>query len=102
MKQEADQTQRLYLDGGLNVAQFKGIYQPLDARKHQIEEEIPRIEAEADLLKVNGLTTEHIMAEANALHTRWPKMTSEGKRGMVELLVKTITVGKDDIHLSLY
>lgn len=101
-KQEADQTYRLYLDGGLTVAQFKDIFQPLDARKHQIEEEIPRIEAELDLVKVNGLTTEHIMAEANDLHSRWPKMTAEGKRGMVELLVKTITVGKEDIHLSLY
>jgi site-specific DNA recombinase len=41
VKQQAEQTYQLYLKQGLTVEQFKGIYQPLDARKKQIEADIP-------------------------------------------------------------
>ena len=68
VKDEADKTYRLYLEGALTVLQFKEIYQPLDARKHQIEEEMPRVEAEMDLLKIDGLSSDHIMSEARDLH----------------------------------
>ena len=102
LKEEADKTYRLYLDGALTVPQFKEIFQPLDARRHQIEEELPRVEAEIDLLKVNGLSSEQIMAEARDLHARWPKMTHADRRRILELLVKDITVGKGEISLNLY
>jgi len=67
----------LYKARGLSVDQFKERYQPIDARKRQIEAEIPRIEAEVDLAKVDEFSAEHIMAEATDLRARWPKMTSE-------------------------
>ena len=102
VKEEADKTYRLYLEGALTVAQFKDIYQPLDARKHQIEQEIPRVEAEMDLLKIDSLTSDHIMAEARDLHARWPSMPVEARRKIVELLVKGITVGKGEIDINLY
>ena len=102
VKGEADKTYRLYLDGALTVPQFKEKFQPLDARKHQIEEEIPRVESEIDLLKINGLSSEHIMAEARNLHARWPKMNAEDRRRIVESLVKSITVGKGEISINLY
>jgi len=102
LKEDADKTYRLYLDGALTVPQFKEIFQPLDARKHQIEEELPRVEAEAALLKVNGLSSDHIMSEVRDLHARWPKMTHEERRKTLELFVKDITVGKGEISLNLY
>lgn len=103
IKQEYDQTYRLYLEAALTVQQFKEIFQPLDARKHQLEEEIPRVEAEVDLLKVDGLSSEHIMAEIKSLGTRWPEMSLEERFKIVELLVKEITIGKSgEISLNLY
>jgi len=102
VKEEADKTYRLYLDGALTVPQFKEIFQPLDARKHQIEEEIPRAEAEADILRINRLSSEHIMTEAQDLYTRWPKMPTDQRRTIVETLVKNITVGQGEIGINLY
>jgi site-specific DNA recombinase len=90
------------LDGALSVPQFKEKFQPLDARKRQIEEEIPRVEAEVDLAKVEELSSEHIMAEAQDIHARWPKMNIDERLKMVELLVKDITIGKGEIALNLY
>lgn len=101
LKQQADQTYRLYLEGGLTAQQFKEIYDPLDGRKHQLEDEIPRVEAELDVLKVDSFSSEHIMAEAHDLHSRWPKMTQEERRRMTELLVKDIVVGKGEITLNI-
>jgi site-specific DNA recombinase len=99
---EADKTYRLYLEGALTVPQFKEKFQPLDTRKHQIEEEIPRVESEIDLLKIDGLSSEHIIAEARNLHARWPKMNAKDRRRIVESLVKNIKVGKGEIAINLY
>ena len=103
VKQEAEQTHKLYLAGALSIPQFKEIFQPLDARKHQIEqEEIPRVTGELDLLKIEGLSSEHIVSEANGLNTRWPKMSQDERLKIVEMLVKDITIGKKEIALNLY
>ncbi len=102
VKAEADKTYRLYLDGALTVPQFKDRFQPLDARKQEIEQEIPRLEAEADLVNVNRLSSEHITAEATDLAGRWPTMTPDAKRKIVEWLVKDITIGNGEINLNLY
>ncbi len=101
VKQQAEQTYQLYLKQGLTVEQFKEIYQPLDARKRELEEEIPHVEAEVDLLRIDGLSSEQIMAEASDLHSRWPKMNHDERRRIIELLVKNVTIGHGEITLNL-
>ena len=102
VKAEADKTYKLYLEGALTVPQFKEIFQPLDARRHQIETEMPRAEAEMDLMRINSLSSDYIMTEAVDLHARWPKMALEDRRSIVETLVKRINVGKGEIDINLY
>jgi len=101
VKQQAEQTYQLYLKQGLTVDQFKEIYQPLDARKKQIEGDIPRVQAELDILNVDEFSSEQIMAEAGDFHSRWPKMNHEERRKIVELLVKNIVIGQGEITLNL-
>jgi len=101
IKQQADQTYQLYLGQGLTVEQFKEIYQPLDTRKRQIEADIPRMEAEVDVLKIDGFSSEQIMVEARDFHSRWPKMDSEARRKIVEMIVKSIVIGRGEITLNL-
>ena len=102
VKAEAEKTYRLYLEGALTVPQFKDVYQPLDARRVQIEGEIPRLQAEIDVVKVNALSKDHIMAEARDLHARWPAMAPDARRTIVEQLVKDITVERDSVAINLY
>jgi site-specific DNA recombinase len=101
VKQQADQTYQLYLKGGLTVEQFKEIYQPLDARKKQIEADIPRVEAEVDTLTVKSFSSEQIMAEARDLYSRWPNMDQDDRRKIVEILVNSIVIGNGEITLNL-
>ena len=101
VKSESDRVYELYMQGGLTVDQFKERYQPLDDRKRQIETEMPKAQVELDLLRIDGLSEEMIMAEAVDLGNRWLKMTADERRRIVELLVKTIVVGKDNVEFNL-
>ena len=101
IKQEIDHTYKLYYDGFVNATQFKDVFQPLDIRKSQIQEELPRLEAEVDLLKIDGLTSEHIIEEIKTLHSRWPSLAPDDRRRIVELLVESIVIGNGEITLNL-
>ena len=102
VSEAADQTYQLYLDKGLNSVQFKERYQPLDTRKHELEAELPKIEAEVDTLKINSLSTEEIMARAKDLPTRWKSMTPDERRQLIEVVVKEIMVGPNTFDVTLY
>jgi CDGSH-type Zn-finger protein len=64
---------------------------------------IPVVSAngKADMLAVDSLSSEQIMAEARDLHSRWPKMNQDERRKMIEILVKTIIIGNGEITLNL-
>ncbi|MDR3405949.1 MAG: helix-turn-helix domain-containing protein [Chthoniobacter sp.] len=101
VKAEADKIFRLYMDDGLSKDLFKERYQPLEERKKQIEEELPKAEAELSLLQVDSLSSEYILEEARDVKACWPTMTTDEKRRIVESLVKRITIGADEIDISL-
>lgn len=99
---ESDRLYQLYMEEGITAPQFKERNAPLDTRKQQLLEELPRAQAELDILKSEHLTSEYIMAEAQTLHSNWPKMSIEERRNIVEIYVKNIIIGKGEISLSLY
>ena len=101
IKTAQDKLHDLYMAGGLTVPQFKERYQPLDDRKVQIQDELPRAEAEVDYLKIDTLNSDYIMTEVQDLYARWPKMNTEEKRKIVELLVKSIQIGDAEITFNL-
>ncbi len=101
VKNEADRAYSLYVEGGLSVDQFKERYQPADTRRKQLEEDLPRLQADIDLMKVDGMSESAIMAEAMDLHSRWQHMQSNERRRIVELLVRTIVIGKDEVTFNI-
>ena len=101
VKADAEKVFRLYMDDKINGDQFKAQNDPLYARNKQIEEEIPKAEAEVSLLKIDGLSSEYIREEATDLYASWPSMSTDEKRRILELLAKRITISKDEIDISL-
>jgi len=101
VKAEADKMFNLYMADGISKDLFKERYQPLEERQKQIEEELPKAEAELALLQVDSLSSEYIFEEARDVKACWPTMTTEEKRRIVESLVKRITIGKDEIDIAL-
>jgi site-specific DNA recombinase len=101
VRQDVAKAFDLYKTNALTAQQFKEWFQPLDTRKAAIEEERARIEAEIDLLNLDNLSSEQVMTDAQSLYDRWATLDRVEKRKLVELLVKRITIGKDDVSIEL-
>ncbi len=68
IQKEMQRTYDLYQQEKLDAEGFSKFYTPLEERRKQLEAEIPRSEAEVDILKVNNLSAEEIAFQASNLY----------------------------------
>ena len=99
--EEIKRIYRLYSEGGLTADGFGRFYRPLEKRQNQLEEEIPRLQADIDVLKINQVSSETIMAEAKDLYGRWPHLSREEKQRIIESITEKIVIGEGDMSISL-
>jgi len=100
VQDEMTRTHRLFLDQEISSQGFGKLYKPLEERLAQLQADVPKVQAEIDLLKVNNLSAEEVVYEANILYSKWPEMPMETKRKVVESFVDRIIIGKDDIEIT--
>ena len=91
----------LFQSGKLSKDDFGTRYGPLADRLRQIEEELPALEASRDVLRINSLSAKEIMESAADLYARWPTLSQEEQRSIVDAIVDRVTVGKDEIAIAL-
>ena len=96
-----NRTHRLFLDGEITSQGFGAFYKPAEERLNQLLAELPKLEAEVAHLKVTELSVEDVTSEANRLYTQWPKLPLENKRSILESIVEKVTIGRDEIDLTL-
>ena len=101
VKRHVDELFDLHLNGEIPTAGFGARYNPLQERLDQLNTEIPRLQAEADYLKVNLLSADDVLSEAHDLYDRWPRLDREDRRRIVEHITDQIVVGQDDIEIHL-
>lgn len=101
VRQETDRTYRLYLDKQLTSEAFGKFFKPLEERQKQIDEEIPRIQAEIDFLRIESFSSDQVMNDAHDLQARWPTLERDEKRKIVECITKKIVIAKDEISIDL-
>lgn len=101
LKKDTERMLRLYLDGDISAEDFKNFNQPLTDQRSQFEEELARLQAEIDILKIDNLSSEQLITEALDLHARWQEMSLEEKRRVTELMVRSIVVGDGEIEFNL-
>ena len=99
-KKEIQRTYDLYQQEKLDAEAFSRFYTPLEERRKQLEAELPRLEAEVDILKVNNLSAEEIAKQASSLYDHWQTMEPERKREIVEVITDKIIIGKDEINIT--
>ena len=80
VKDEMRQTHQLYLDKQISGDGFRDLNAPAEERKKHLEAELPRLEAEADFLKINNPSTKDVVGESLTLYERWPHLPQEEKR----------------------
>ncbi len=91
-----NRTHQIYIAGKISVEGFGELYGPMEERLKQLQTELPKLQAEVDYLKVNDLSADEVLAEANNLYSRWPSIPTEDKRKIVETIVEKIVVGPGD------
>lgn len=101
LSEEIDKLFHLHNIGEIPSQGFGNRYRPLQERLDQLKDEIPRLEADVDFLKINLLSTDEILTEAQDLQQRWPRLTAEERRTIVEHITEQIVIGQDDITINL-
>lgn len=91
----------LYYAAGLSTDDFGRAHRPLSARRNQLEDELPRAQAELDVLRISLLSREEAMDEARDLATRWEGLPSDEKRQIVETITDRIVIGTEDVEITL-
>ena len=101
VRQEMDKVYRLYTGDQISPEGFGRQYRPLEERAKAIEEELPRLQGEVDFLKIQLLSKDEILAEARDLYGRWPSLSPEDRRQIIEAVLQSITVGKGEVEINL-
>ena len=101
IKQDMDRVYSLFIDKLIAASGFGERYKPLEERQKQIEDQIPEVQAEIDFLKIQYLSSDEIFQEAKDLYSRWPELTTDEKRKIVESITDQIIVEDDEVTINL-
>jgi site-specific DNA recombinase len=101
LKAEADKLYALYLKDELSARSFGERHRPIEERRAQVEDEIPRLQGEIDFMRIEHLSGEEIAAEAADLYSRWDSLSHEERRTIIQAIVEKVTIGKDEIEIAL-
>jgi site-specific DNA recombinase len=99
---EMDRVYDLYMNGQLSRESFGERYRPLEQRREQINNKIPELQAQVDIMKISYLSSEEIVSEARDLYSRWSSLPFEEKRAIVETITERVEVGKDSVSINLH
>ena len=102
LNQEVDKLYDLYQSSMIDKHGFGLKYKPLSERREQLDEQIPKLQAEIDIMKISQLSQETAIEEARDLYSRWPSLPFEEKRRIVEAIVEKITIGNGEIEINLF
>ena len=99
VREQMDKMLDLHLSGEIGKEGFGNRYNPLNERAQQIANVLPQLEAEIDFLNMQRLNSDHVQSEAQNLYDRWPQLSNESKRSIVEQITEAITINGDEIHI---
>lgn len=102
IKREIDRLYDLYDSEAISKSGFGEKYHPLNERLEQIEDELPALQAQLDVLKIHYLSSDEIISEARDLYARWDTLSRDEKRAIVEAITESIVVGKEEIVINLH
>lgn len=101
LESEDERLYQLYLGNALSKEDFGRRHKPLSARRTQLEDELPRLQAELDVLRIGSLSREEALSEAQDLAERWTDLAHEDKRQIIETITERIVIGKEEVEIHL-
>jgi len=103
-KTETEETRvfDLYHAGQIKKDDFARHHRPISERRKQLEDELPRLQAELDVMHISVASQEEAVLGAQTLTGQWTSLTDGEKRQMVEATTSRIIIGKDEIEIDLH
>lgn len=98
---EMDKVYKLYVGDQISQEGFGRTYKPLEERLKALDDQLPRLQAELDFLRIQNLSRDEIISEAQDLYGRWKDLLPEEKRQIVENVVERITIGNGSVSIDL-
>jgi len=100
VREEMKETHQLFLDKHLTPQGFSNLYNPAEQRLNQLLAEQPKLEAGMARLKIDQVSVEEVVYEAQHLYEQWPKMEVERKRAIVESIFEKVVIGEGKISIT--
>lgn len=100
VKADMDDLVKLYLKKQIPEDRFGEYFNPLDVQYKQIQNSIVEVQSQLDLLNMQMLDSDHVLASAETLYAQWQVLEPEGKRTIVEELTESIIVDADTIEIK--
>ena len=94
-------TYRLYLDKEISTEAFERFFRPIEERQKQLDEEICRLQADIDVLKVDSFARDQVVNDAVYLQQTWPDLDQSEKRKIVECITNKIVIGESEVEIHL-
>lgn len=98
---EDERLYQLYLSNNLSPEDFGRRQRPISERRTQIEEELPRVQAQLDVMRVGIASHAATLDEARDLWANWERLEREDKRSVIEAITEKIVIGKEDVDIFL-
>jgi len=98
---QMDKTYHLYISDQISADGFGRTYKPLEERLKALDDQLPRLQAELDFQRIQNLSRDEIISEAQDLYGRWTDLLPEEKRQIVENVVERVTVGHASVSIDL-
>lgn len=98
---EIDKLHDLYQSGEIDKKGFGARYRPMAERLEQLDNRIPAAQAELDVLRIGQLSEEEILQDARDLYSRWPELSFDEKRRIVETITERIIIGTEEVEINL-
>lgn len=98
---EMEKLYRLYQADRISDQLFGERNDPLEERLRQLQDEVPKLQGELDYLRLQIRSSNEVLSEARDLYSRWPTLSFEDRRQIIESITDRITVSGNEISIQL-
>jgi site-specific DNA recombinase len=100
VRDDMKQSHELLLDKIITPQGFGDLYNPAEQRLNQLLGELPKLEADVARLKIDEVSVEEVIFEAQHLYEQWPKLDVDRKRAIVESIFEKVEIGEGKINIT--
>jgi site-specific DNA recombinase len=101
LEAKEDQLFELHSSGSVAKDDFARRHKPISERRRQLDDELPRLQADLDVMRISSASQEEAILSARTLTEGWASLTQTQKRQMIEATTSRIVVSKDEIEIDL-